>query len=225
MSLFYYHLLGLNNRYTLRENGRLVTYSYVHSLVITKIRKITNFENVFIGLLRDTLRDKIDPSSWRFEFLPFRYERDERADDTVGFLTCLSNDDHVECIRLLDGLRFADKYISVKPNTFCNDRFKYDFYVDSKPQRDAVAAWVRANYDDGQVNRPQNQFDEQYDRHHNYFNAPTYNVNHRFYFDHDTPERLPRCKFATTYTFYIFFIYTFVFIRLNLLYIRETHTD
>ena len=80
MSLFYYHLLGLNNRYTLRENGRLVTYSYVHSLVITKIRKITNFENVFNGLLRDTLRDRIDPSSWRFEFLPFRYERDERAE-------------------------------------------------------------------------------------------------------------------------------------------------
>jgi hypothetical protein len=74
-------------------------------------------------------------------------------------LTCLDNVDHLECIRLLDGELFIDKHISVKPNTFSNIRIKYDFEVDSRSQRLAVAEWIRSNYDDGGVNGPQNQFE------------------------------------------------------------------
>jgi hypothetical protein len=82
----------------------------------------------------------------------------------------------------------------MSPYTFCNDRLKDHFYVDSEPQRETVAAWVRANY----VNRPQNQFDEHYDRHHNYANAPTYNTTSRFYNDYDTPERFQSSSSRST---------------------------
>jgi hypothetical protein len=67
--------------------------------------------------------------------------------------------DHLECIRLLDGELFVDKHISVKPNTFSNQRMKYDFEVDSRSQRLAVAEWNRFHYDDGGVNGPQNQLE------------------------------------------------------------------
>ena len=78
-------------------------------------------------------------NSWRVEFLPPHRETDPFADDTIAFLTCLDNEDHVKCIHLLDGELFIDKHISVKPNTFANIRMKYDFEVDSKSQRLAVA--------------------------------------------------------------------------------------
>jgi hypothetical protein len=70
MSLFYVHLMTLNNRYTLREGRDLNTYRYINSLVITKIRKVKNFKNIFYGQLCDTLRGRINRDSWEFSFLP-----------------------------------------------------------------------------------------------------------------------------------------------------------
>ena len=160
MSLFQLHLMNLNNRYTLREGRDYVTYRYINSLVITKIRKVKNFKNIFYGQLCDTLRGRINRDSWEFSFLPHERESDPNADDTIAFLTCLDNVDHLECIHLLDGELFVDKHISVKPNTFSNNRMKYDFEVDSRIQRLAVAEWIRSNYDDGGVNGPQNQFEQ-----------------------------------------------------------------
>ena len=176
-------MLSLNERYTLREHGRLVTYRFINSLVITKIVKIRNYKNVFFGQLSDTLRGHIDDKSWKFEFLPDEYEKDGDADDTVGFLTCLCNADHIECIRLLDGQSFANKYIAVKPNTFSNERLKREFHVNSKSQRQAVAEWINCNYDDGGVNRPQFRFETRNDRHHSPFTggSTAYNtVNRNF---------------------------------------------
>jgi hypothetical protein len=155
MSLFYVHLMTLNNRYTLREGRDLNTYRYINSLVITKILKVKNFKNIF--KLCETLRVHVDRSSWEFSFLPHDRETDPIADDTIAFLTCLDNVD-LECIRLLDGELFIDKHISVKPNTLSNIRIKYDFF-DSRSQRFAVAEWIHSNYDDGGVNGPQNQFE------------------------------------------------------------------
>jgi hypothetical protein len=80
--------------------------------------------------------------------------------------------DHLECIRLLDGELFVNKHISVKPNSFSNQRIKYDFEVDSRSQRLAVAEWNRFHYDDGGVNGPQNQLENVRETNDRYVSPP-----------------------------------------------------
>ncbi len=102
-------------------------------------------KNIILCQLCGTLRGHVDLNSWEFSFLPHGRETDPNADDTIAFLTCLDNEDLLKCIRLLDGEQFIEKHISVKPNTFLNQRMKYDFEVDSKSQRLAVSEWFRSN--------------------------------------------------------------------------------
>jgi hypothetical protein len=75
--------MNLNNRYTLRQGSHMITYRYVNSLVITKIRKVKNFKNIFFGQLSDTLRGYFNRNSWDFEFLPDHAEADPHAEDTM----------------------------------------------------------------------------------------------------------------------------------------------
>jgi hypothetical protein len=149
-SIFYSKILRMNNNFTLeRDDGTLSHFSFINTLMLSKIVKCFNHRKDFEKRLSEKLShiEKID-----YELSWLTIDKDPNADDTVAFLTCRDNTHHMRCIRELDGFQYAGKYISCKPNGFSTERYNRSLRFNTSFQRSAVKRWNNEHYETTELN-------------------------------------------------------------------------
>jgi hypothetical protein len=128
------------------QKNNFVSYRYIAQIKISRICKRDDYKKLFVAKLGCVVREN-KMSQYMLRWLPETYEKDNRAKDTIAFITFKDNNDHMTLIRCMDGnyfgIREEGKYIAVKPNGFSNIQFNYNLH--NNDQRNLLDGVKRFN--------------------------------------------------------------------------------
>ena len=113
MERYYEVLSGMNGRYIVDN----VAYKYIGRVRLSHVREIVDSDRTVRWLIKDLFSDDNQDKKFNIEVVPIR--RDYNA-DTVIFVTCQNNSNHLKLIRWLDNKHFHGKALGCKPYGFVN---------------------------------------------------------------------------------------------------------